>query len=113
MRHRILVSSFALVAIGASAVLLNQLGCRAAASPNATQITASAEPTPGKIGPADRAVELTDGEFDGKEIIKTNEDWKKELTPEEYNNMREEGTERAFTGALADNHKHGIYYCNA
>ena len=113
MRYRILFSSFALLAIGAGAVLLNQLGCRAAASPDVTQTTASAEPTPGKKGPADRVVELTDGEFDGKEIIKTNEEWKKELTPVEYNIMREEGTERAFTGALTDNHKHGIYYCNA
>ena len=114
MRYKILFSSFALLAIASAAVLLNQLGCRAAASPNATQKTAAAEPTPvKKSGPADRVVELTDGEFDGKEIIKTNEEWKKELTPVEYNIMREEGTERAFTGELADNHKHGIYYCAA
>src|SRR6476661_4246279 len=113
MRYRIVFSSFALIAIAAAGVVANLLGCRAAASPGATQTTAVAEATPAKKGPADRVVELTDGEFDGKEIIKSNDEWKKELTPVEYDIMREEGTERAFTGSLTDNHKHGIYYCDA
>ena len=33
-------------------------------------------------------------------VDKTNEQWKKELTPEQYRVLREKGTERAFTGAL-------------
>ncbi|MBP7415066.1 MAG: peptide-methionine (R)-S-oxide reductase MsrB [Pyrinomonadaceae bacterium] len=75
---------------------------------------AAAEPTPAKKADGStRTVELTDGEFDGKEIAKSNEEWKKELTAEEYNVMREEGTERPYSGALTKNHKHGTYYCAA
>ncbi|UII19512.1 peptide-methionine (R)-S-oxide reductase MsrB [Fulvivirga ligni] len=47
------------------------------------------------------------------EINKTAEEWKKELSPEEYRVLREKGTERAFTGDLWDNHKDGVYYCAA
>jgi peptide-methionine (R)-S-oxide reductase len=44
-------------------------------------------------------------------VNKTNEQWKKELTAEQYNILREKGTERAFTGKLWDNHEKGIYKC--
>lgn len=46
-------------------------------------------------------------------INKTEEEWKKELTPTQYHVLREKGTERAFTGAYWDNHEKGIYYCAA
>jgi peptide-methionine (R)-S-oxide reductase len=46
-------------------------------------------------------------------VVKTDEDWKKELTPEQYRVLREAGTERAFTGAYVDNHEKGVYYCAA
>jgi len=44
---------------------------------------------------------------------KTDEDWKKELTPEQYRVLREAGTERPFTGALLHNKESGIYSCAA
>lgn len=44
---------------------------------------------------------------------KTDEEWKKELTPEQFFVLRQKGTERAFTGALWDNHEKGTYYCAA
>lgn len=46
-------------------------------------------------------------------ITKTDEEWKKELTPEQYHILREGGTEAAFTGELHDNHESGIYKCAA
>jgi peptide-methionine (R)-S-oxide reductase len=48
-----------------------------------------------------------------KKIVKTEDQWKKELTPEQYRVLREKGTERAFTGAYWDNHAKGTYRCAA
>ena len=46
-------------------------------------------------------------------IIKTEEEWKKDLTPEQYAVLREKGTEPAFTGKYYDNHENGVYRCAA
>ena len=42
-------------------------------------------------------------------IVRSNEEWKKLLTPEQYRILREKGTEMAFTGAYWKNHDHGVY----
>ena len=44
-------------------------------------------------------------------IHKTDEEWRRELTPEEYHVLREKGTERAFTGKYAQAHTKGTYRC--
>ncbi len=44
---------------------------------------------------------------------KTEEEWKKQLTPEAYQVLRQKGTERAFTGKYWDNKKEGTYVCAA
>jgi peptide-methionine (R)-S-oxide reductase len=46
-----------------------------------------------------------------KKINKTNEEWKKILTPEEYHILREKGTESPSTGLYVKNKKEGIYIC--
>ena len=48
-----------------------------------------------------------------EKIVKSEDEWKKELTPDQYQVLRRAGTERAFTGAYWDNHEHGVYYCAA
>jgi len=45
--------------------------------------------------------------------ITQNEYWKEKLTPEEYEILREKGTERAFTGEFVNNKKDGTYTCRA
>ncbi len=50
------------------------------------------------------------GSSEGK-IVKSEEQWKKELTPEQFYVMREKGTERAFTGKYWDTKTPGIYKC--
>ena len=48
-----------------------------------------------------------------QKVQKTMAEWKQELTPEQFHVMFEKGTERAFTGALVNNHEDGIYHCGA
>lgn len=47
----------------------------------------------------------------GPSVVKTEEEWRKLLTPEQYHITRESGTERSFTGAYWDNHDAGQYKC--
>ncbi|MCC5945996.1 MAG: peptide-methionine (R)-S-oxide reductase MsrB [Bernardetiaceae bacterium] len=42
---------------------------------------------------------------------KSEAEWKKELTPEQYRILREKGTERAFTGKFWDHFEKGVYAC--
>ena len=46
-----------------------------------------------------------------KKVKKTNKEWKKALTPEQYRVMRKRGTEKSFSGQYNDHYEKGIYYC--
>ena len=46
-----------------------------------------------------------------EKIAKTDAEWQKQLTPEQYRVARKHGTERAFTGPYHDNHDAGVYRC--
>lgn len=74
-----------------STLLLIQFGCNAQ---NQTQQA------------TEKPVEIKDNN-----MKKTEEDWKKILTPEQYRILREKGTERAFSGSFWNHHEVGIYKC--
>ena len=47
----------------------------------------------------------------GEKVVKSEAEWKKQLTPEQFEITRRRGTERAFTGRYWDHHEQGIYRC--
>jgi peptide-methionine (R)-S-oxide reductase len=46
-------------------------------------------------------------------VAKTDEEWRRELTPEEYAVLRKAGTEPAFVGEYTDTKTQGVYRCRA
>jgi len=47
------------------------------------------------------------------DVQKSDSEWKKELSPEQYHILREKGTERAFTGKYYHHKEKGVYRCTA
>lgn len=63
-----------------------------------------------------KLVDFTDqgqrkGIVEVEKIQKTDQAWREQLTPEQYQVARHAGTEPAFTGKYWNNHEHGIYRC--
>jgi peptide-methionine (R)-S-oxide reductase len=46
-------------------------------------------------------------------VVRTDEEWRRQLTPEQYRVLRKHGTERAFTGEYHDAKDEGLYRCAA
>jgi peptide-methionine (R)-S-oxide reductase len=80
--------------LNAAAVLLLIIGCSAAPSSPSQSESATAGDTTA-----------------GKKVVKTDEEWRKQLTTMQYHVLREKGTERAFTGAYWNHHEEGVYHC--
>lgn len=49
----------------------------------------------------------------GEKVVKSEEQWRAELSPEEYRVLREAGTEAPFIGEYTDTETNGIYACRA
>ncbi len=59
------------------------------------------------------APDTRSGQPAGGKITKTDAEWARELTPEQYRILRKKGTEPAFTGVYWDEHAAGVYRCAA
>ncbi|TCO52453.1 peptide-methionine (R)-S-oxide reductase MsrB [Actinocrispum wychmicini] len=46
-------------------------------------------------------------------VVKSDQEWRQQLTPDEYRVLRQAGTERAFTGEYTDTSTVGVYACRA
>ena len=46
-----------------------------------------------------------------EKLVKSDAEWRQQLTPEQYHVTRKQGTERAFTGRYWDCHESGVYRC--
>jgi len=44
-------------------------------------------------------------------VVKSETEWKRQLTPEQFHVARKKGTERAYTGEYWNNHETGVYQC--
>jgi len=49
--------------------------------------------------------------FDGQKVVKTDEEWRAQLTPEQYRITRAHGTERSCSGAFWNTKDDGVYHC--
>ena len=87
---------FTLSLLSATAILS---GCNSAPAP---------EPA---VAPSVQQSTNTSATNMNSKTTKTDADWKKELTPEQYSVLRQKGTERAFTGKYWDTKDKGVYRC--
>ena len=85
------------------AVAIVAAGC--GASQRTTKVDSVAPAPPATANLSTASTNMSD------KITKTDDGWKKELTPEQYRVLRQKGTERAFTGKYWDMKEGGVYRC--
>ena len=102
-----------LIAAMALAALLTQSGCtQSQSAPEAAAVTATDTNNPVMIQVRFLDAQGNPGPLTNTEkVVKTDAEWRKQLTPEQYKIARAQGTETAFCGAFYDNHKPGVYTC--
>ena len=86
------------------------LGCGQSSASQKETTNPEVSATPAK---AAFTVSTNDAVFDGVKVERSEEEWKKLLTPAQYNILREEGTDYPFKSQYHDNHQNGDYYCAA
>jgi peptide-methionine (R)-S-oxide reductase len=123
MIQRIHILGLTLLALAGAALLAAATGRPGAVSPGAEK-AAGADVTPGaeskpkvQADPKAETLRIYSAERKGyvveEKVQKSDEEWKEELTPEQYYVTRKGGTEPAFTGKYWDHHEAGVYRCVA
>ena len=102
MKHSTLLPTLLLTALIASCSIFSSCTGK---SDGSRSVSA---PVPIKVYSAEKG-----GYIMSETVNKSNEEWKKQLTPEQYHILRKKGTERAFSGKYANFHEHGVYQCAA
>jgi len=105
-------ASFARAATLAGAMLLAVEGCgqRGEANSETNGHMAGEEPTMIKAHVFNKDGKLV-GPIVMPKVVKSDAEWKEQLTSDQYHIARGKGTERPFTGALLDNKQEGVYAC--
>jgi peptide-methionine (R)-S-oxide reductase len=120
-RRYFLSSSIALGAFAALARLPVKLwqnpnglpGSDLRVSSSGSSVSPHPNPLPGGEGVEPQANTNNSKSKGIKKVIKTDAEWKQQLTPEQYNVMRQKGTEAPFTSPLNDIHDAGTFACAA
>lgn len=93
-------------------LLVSLLGCAQQEKP-ATEAEAYTTASSGDAPLSDDRTEALNVGNLQDTVVKTEAEWKKQLTPEQYYVLRKKGTERAFSGKYNDYKEKGIYTCAA
>ena len=108
MQRRIFLKLAGLLAAGGFG------GCVSSAemtdSPENKSMSTTTQPATVSVNVFNSAGKLV-GPVEEPKVVKTDVEWKQQLTPAEYQIARNKGTERAFCGNLLDNHIAGVYSC--
>jgi methionine-R-sulfoxide reductase len=96
------------VCVAAIATLVGAYQLRSLAAPEAGK-SDKKESAVVKVAVYDKEAKLVEVEM--PRVVKSDEEWLKQLGPEAYKVVRAKGTERPFCGTLLDNKKDGVYAC--
>src|SRR6185437_7070871 len=96
--------------LGGSAAVVLAVGTSSGRASAALFARSKSQPRPVKIIEFDKNGKRL-GEVQVEKVVKTNDEWKAQLTPDEYEITRHAGTEPAFTGKYWNKHEHGLYRC--
>lgn len=100
------MNRYTLIIAGLFATLLLACNNQTTATTTAKTGTEVGQPTKIKLYSVEKK-----GYIMSEKVVKTAEEWKKLLTPQQYNVTREKGTEAPYSGATWNNHEKGVYKC--
>ena len=90
------------------------LACNASQQPASSTAQPTAQSAVSQIAATAASDSIVPAQYESGKLVKvekTDAEWRKLLSPEAYQVLRKEGTERAFTGSLWNNHERGTFVC--